>query len=247
MTVKKMMFDEKIALNYDNDIASMYDPEVLNSTVDFLESLAGNGMALEFGIGTGRVALPLSQRGIPVHGIDNSEPMLNQLQNKTGAERIGVTLGDFANKRVSGNFRLVYLVFNTIMNLTTQDDQVACFENAAAHLEPGGYFLIEVGVPNLRRLPPGERVRAFDISQSHFGFDEYTDYTGQILYSHHYWTASGNLRTSSIPFRYVWPSELDLMARLANIDLHERWADWTYQPFKDESDSHVSVWKKIDE
>jgi hypothetical protein len=130
------------------------------------------------------------------------------------------------------------------MNLTTQDEQVACFENAAAHLEPGWYFVVEVGVPDLRRIPPGERVRAFNISQSRFGFDEYTDFVGQIVYSHHYWTDSGNLRAFSAPFRYVWPSELDLMARLANLTLHERWAGWTREPFTDKSESHVSVWQK---
>ena len=212
--------------------------------MDFLEALAGDGAALEFGIGTGRIALPLSARSVPVHGIDISEPMLKQLQSKPGAEQIGVTIGDFAKKRVRGTFRLVYLVFNTIMNLTTQDEQVACFENAAAHLEPGGCFVIEVVVPDLRRLPPGERVRAFNISQSRFGFDEYTDFTGQIVYSHHYWTDAGNLRSFSAPFRFVWPSELDLMARIANMTLHERWAGWRREPFTEESDSHVSVWKK---
>jgi SAM-dependent methyltransferase len=242
--VKKVMFDEQVALSYDEDAGSMYRSEVLNPTVDFLEALAGDGAALEFGIGTGRIALPLSARGVPVHGIDISEPMLKQLQSKPGAEQIGLTIGDFAKTRVRGTFRLVYLVFNTIMNLTTQDEQVACFENAAAHLEPGGCFVIEVGVPALRRLPPGERVRAFNISQSRFGFDEYTDFTGQIVYSHHYWTDSGNLRVFSAPFRFVWPSELDLMARLANMTVYERWAGWTREPFTDKSESHVSVWKK---
>ena len=238
------MFDEQVALSYDDDVDSMYQPEVLAPTVDFLAALAGNGTALEFGIGTGRIALPLSARGVPVHGIDNSEPMLKQLQSKPGAERIGITVGDFAKTRIRGTFRLVYLVFNTIMNLTTQDEQVTCFENAAAHLEPGGYFVIEVGVPDLRRLPPGERVRAFAISHSRFGFDEYTDFTNQIVYSHHFWTVSSNLRTFSAPFRFVWPSELDLMGRLAKMTLHERWAGWVREPFTDESKSHVSVWKR---
>lgn len=242
--MKKVMFDEQVSLSYDNDIDSMYQPEVLDPTVDILAALAGNGTALEFGIGTGRIALPLSARGVPVHGIDNSEPMLKQLQSKPGAERIEITVGDFAKTRIRSTFRLVYLVFNTIMNLTTQEEQVACFENAAAHLEPGGYFVIEVGVPDLRRLPPGERVRAFTISQSRFGFDEYTDFTCQIVYSHHYWTDSGDLRTFSVPFRFVWPSELDLMARLAKMTLHERWAGWAREPFTDDSRSHVSVWKK---
>ena len=242
--MKKVQFDEQIAPRYDEDSSVMYRPDVLDPTVDFLEELAGDGAALEFGIGTGRVALPLSARGVPVHGIDISEPMLEQLRSKPGSEQIGITIGDFAVTRVYGAFRLVYLVYNTIMNLTTQDQQVACFQNAAAHLEPGGGFVIEVGVPDLRRVPPGERVRAFDIGRTHFGFDEYTDFAGQILYSHHYWADDGQLRTFSAPFRWVWPAELDLMARLAGMTLRERWAGWTREPFTDESASHVSVWEK---
>jgi SAM-dependent methyltransferase len=241
----KAQFNDQIAAHYDEDAKSMYRSNVLGPTVDFLAELVGDGAALEFGIGTGRVALPLSARGVPVHGIDISEPMLEQLRSKPGSEQIGITGGDFASTRVPGAFRLVYLVYNTIMNLTTQDEQVACFANAAAHLEPGGCFVIEVGVPNLRRVPPGERVRAFNIGQTHFGFDEYTDFTGQVLYSHHYWTDNGKLRTFSAPFRWVWPAELDLMARLAGMTLRERWAGWTREPFSDESASHVSVWEKL--
>ena len=160
----KVQFDEQIAARYDEDVGSMYRPDVLDPMVDFLAELAGDGAALEFGIGTGRVALPLSGRGVPVHGIDISEPMLEQLRSKPGSDQIGITIGDFARTRVAGTFRLAYLVLNTITNLTTQDEQVACFENAAAHLEPGGCFVIEVGVPDLRRVPPGERVRAFTSS-----------------------------------------------------------------------------------
>jgi SAM-dependent methyltransferase len=224
----------------------MFRPEVLGPAVDVLAALAGDGAALELGIGTGRVALPLSGRGISVHGIDISEPMLEELRRKPGAERIAVTAGDFASTRVEGTFRLAYLVFNTITNLTTQEEQVACFRNAAAHLAPEGCFVIEVGIPDLRRLPPGERVRAFDVRRTHLGFDEYTDFTGQILYSHHYWPGDGRLRTFSAPFRYVWPSELDLMAQLAGMTLRERWAGWTREPFSDESTSHVSVWEKAE-
>jgi SAM-dependent methyltransferase len=241
----KVWFDEQIAPRYDEDSRAMYRPDVLEPTVSFLEELAGGGAALEFGIGTGRVALPLSARGVPVQGIDISEPMLEQLRSKPGSEQIGITNGDFAVTRVHGTFRLVYLVYNTIMNLTTQEQQVACFENAAAHLEPGGCFVIEVGVPNLRRLPPGERMLVFDIGQTHFGFDEYTDFAGQIVYSHHYWADHGKLCTFSAPYRWVWPAELDLMARLAGLTLRERWAGWTRKPFTDESDSHVSVWEKL--
>jgi len=244
--VAKVWFDEQLAAHYDESSVHMYRPEVLEPAVDFLEQLAGDGAALEFGVGTGRLALPLSGRGVPVHGIDISEPMLEQLRRKPGAQRIGLMAGDFATARVEGSFRLAYLAFNTITNLTTQEEQVACFRNAAAHLERGGCFVIEVFVPALRRLPPGERIRAFDVSRTHLGFDEYTDFAGQILYSHHYWKEGDALRTFAAPYRYVWPSELDLMARLAGMTLRERWAGWSREPFTDESPSHVSVWEKAE-
>ncbi len=240
----KVHFDEEIAARYDETSAHQYRPEVLDPTVDFLEALAGDGAALEFGVGTGRVALPLSERGVPVHGIDISEAMLEELRRKPGAGRVATTAGDFATTRVDGTFRLAYLVFNTITNLITQDEQVACFQNAAAHLEAGGHFVIELFVPELRRVPPGERLRAFDVGRTHLGFDEYTDFVAQILSSHHYWIEDGKLRTFSAPYRYVWPAELDLMARLAGMTLCERWADWSREPFTDESNSHVSVWEK---
>ena len=246
VSVAKVRFDEQIAEHYDETSVYMYRPEVLDPAVDFLEKLARDGAALEFGVGTGRLALPLSGRGVTVHGIDVSEPMLEQLRRKAGSEQIGLTAGDFATTRVEGTFRLAYLVFNAITNLTTQDEQVACFRNAATHLEPGGCFVIEVFVPAVRRVPPGERVRAFDVGRTHLGFDEYTDFAGQILYSHHYWIEDGELRTFSAPYRYVWPSELDLMARLAGMTLRERWAGWTREPFTDESTSHVSVWEKTE-
>jgi SAM-dependent methyltransferase len=237
-------FDEEIAAHYDESSLDMYRPEVLGPAIDFLAELAGKGAALELGVGTGRVALPLSARGVPVHGIDVSEPMLEQLRAKPGSDRISVTIGDFATTRVDRSFRVAYLVFNTITNLTTQDEQVACFQNAAEHLEPGGCFVIEVFVPQLRRLPPGERIRAFEMRRTHLGFDEYTDFVGQILHSHHYWIRGGELRTFSAPYRYVWPAELDLMARLAGMTLRERWAGWAREPFTDESAAHVSVWQK---
>jgi SAM-dependent methyltransferase len=246
VSVAKVRFDEQIATRYDETSLHMYRPEVLDSAVGFLEELAGDGAALEFGIGTGRVALLLSGRGVPVHGIDISEPMLEQLRRKPGSEKIAVTVGDFAKTRVDASFRLAYLVFNTITNLTTQDEQVACFRNAAAHLEPGGRFVIEVFVPELRRVPPGERVRAFDVRPTHLAFDEYTDFAAQVLYSHHYWIDDGGVRTFSAPYRYVWPAELDLMARLAGMTLRERWAGWTREAFTGESSSHVSVWEKTE-
>jgi SAM-dependent methyltransferase len=236
-------FGERVAERYDESSADMFEPAVVDPAVDFLAELAGSGAALELGIGTGRLALPLAQRGIRVHGIDLSEAMVARLRTKPGAEDIEVTIGDFATTRVEGTFSLAYLVFNTIMNLTTQDEQVACFENVAAHLEPGGCFVIEVGVPALQRLPPGETVRAFDISATHLGFDEY-DVVSQGLISHHYSVVDGKLELHSVPFRYVWPSELDLMARLAGMGLRERWSGWKREPFTSESRKHVSVWEK---
>jgi SAM-dependent methyltransferase len=191
------------------------------------------------------VALPLSQRGIPVHGLDISEPMVARLREKAGADAITTTIGDFATTRVTGGpFRLVYLVFNTIGNLLTQEEQVSTFRNAAAHLVPGGCFVVELGVPNLRQLPPGETRIMFDASPNHVGFDEYTDFAAQIAWSHHFWDIDGRAEKWSGAFRYMWPSELDLMAQLAGLELRERWADWSRAPFTGESPSHVSVWTK---
>jgi SAM-dependent methyltransferase len=236
-------FGEDVARGYDESTAGMFQPAVVEPAVDLLADLAGRGAALELGIGTGRMALPLARRGVRVHGIDLSEAMVARLRAKPGAERIGVTVGDFATTTVDGSFSVAYLVFNTIMNLTTQDEQVACFRNVAAHLEPGGSFVIEVVVPALRRLPAGETVRAFTVTPAHLGFEEY-DVVTQVALSHHYWVVDGQLETFSAPFRYVWPSELDLMARLAGMSLRERWRDWTRQPFTSDCTSHVSVWEK---
>jgi len=233
-------FGDEVAATYDED-GPMFSPETLDPTVDFLASLGGEGGALEFGIGTGRVALPLAQRGVRVHGIDLSEAMVARMRAKPGAEQIGATIGNFATTRLDRTFSLVYLVFNTICNLTTQDDQVACFRNAAHHLEPGGHFVIEVFTPDLQRLPPGERFHPFTVSAEHIGLDEY-DVAGQGVVSHHLWPEGGAWRMSSIPFRYVWPAELDLMARLAGMPLRERWQDWDRAPFTSESRKHVSVW-----
>jgi SAM-dependent methyltransferase len=232
-------FGEQVAARYDDSTQPMSDTEV----VDFLAGLAGDGAALELGIGTGRIALPLSARGVPVHGIDLSAAMLARLRAKPGADRIVVTEGDFADTRLDRTFRLGYLVFNTIMNLTSQDAQVACFRTMAAHLEPGGCFVIEVMVPDLRRLPPGETVRPFQLDADHLGFDEY-DVAGQGLTSHHFFRqADGGWQRNSIPFRYVWPAELDLMAALAGLRLRERWDGWRRAPFTSESRQHVSVWE----
>jgi SAM-dependent methyltransferase len=236
-------FGERVAARYDESSAEMFEPAVVDPAVDLLAELAGDGAALELGIGTGRIALPLARRGVPVHGIDLSAAMVARLRAKPGADQIGVTIGDFATTTVDRRFSVAYLVFNTIGNLTSQDEQVACFQNAAAHLEPGGCFVIEVGVPQLQRLPPGETVRAFALTPTHLGFDEY-DLVSQGLVSHHYRVVDGRLALDSLPLRYVWPSELDLMARLAGMRLRERWGGWRREPFTGESTKHVSVWEK---
>jgi SAM-dependent methyltransferase len=199
--------------------------------------------ALELAIGTGRVALPLSARGVCVRGIELSQAMAAQLRAKPGADAIDVTIGDMTTTRVEGSFRLVYLVYNTIENLVTQDAQVDCFRNAAAHLEPGGRFVIEVEVPQLRRLPPGDAARVFDLSADHLGVDE-LDVVAQRGISHHYWHDGDRVRVFSMPWRYAWPAELDLMARIAGMTLRERWGDWDRTPFTSESTKHVSVWEK---
>jgi len=235
-------FGEDVAARYDEATGDMFVPAVVEPAVDLLAGLAGDGAALELGIGTGRIALPLARRGVPVHGIDLSGAMVARLRAKPGGAEIPVAIGDFATTRVEGSFRLAYLVFNTINNLTTQDEQVACFRNVAAHLEPGGCFVIEVGVPQLQRLPPGETFHAFDVSPAHVGFDEY-DVATQGLVSHHYSIVDGRLDVVSMPFRYVWPAELDLMARLAGMRLRDRFADWDRVPFTSESRKHVSVWQ----
>jgi SAM-dependent methyltransferase len=233
-------FAGRIAETYDGDGETERHGAV-GPVVDFLEPFAGAG-ALELGIGTGRIALPLGARGVRVEGIDLSPDMVAQLRRKPGGADLPVAIGDFATTRVDGRFALVYLVFNTIMNLTSQDAQVACFRNAAAHLEPGGRFVIEVGVPDLQRLPRGEVFRPFTVRPDHLGIDEY-DVLGQGLVSHHY-SIDGDrvVETISMPFRYVWPSELDLMARLAGMTLSERWGGWQRESFTAESESHVSVW-----
>ncbi|MEK6276323.1 MAG: class I SAM-dependent methyltransferase [Actinomycetota bacterium] len=236
-------FGERVAASYDESSAEMFDPTVVGPAVDFLVELAGSGRALELGIGTGRIALPLAQRGVPVHGIDVSRAMVAKLRAKPGGEDIDVTIGDFATTTVEGMFSVAYLVFNTIMNLTTQAAQVACFRNVAAHLEPGGCFVIEVGIPALQQLPPGETILANYVSETRWGFDEY-DVATQGLTSHHFRSVDGLVERNSVPFRYAWPSELDLMAELAGMTLCERWSGWKREPFTSDSRKHVSVWEK---
>jgi SAM-dependent methyltransferase len=234
-------FGEAVASRYDEDTQDLATAEALDPVVDLLAELAGDGAALELGIGTGRIALPLARRGVPVHGIDLSPEMVRRLRAKPGADEIGITLGDFATAHVDRRFRVAYLVFNTIMNLTTQEEQVACFRNVAAHLEPGGSFVLEVQVPDLQRLPFGEMFRPFDVSEGHLGFDEY-EVVGQRLVSHHFTKRGDGWERISVPFRYVWPAELDLMAQLAGLRLSGRWAGWQREPFTATSESHVSVW-----
>ena len=235
-------FDERVAARYDESAAEMFDSAVVDPVIDLLVELAGSGRALELGIGTGRIALPLAQRGVPVHGIELSKAMVATLRAKPGGEDIGVTIGDFATAAVDGTFSVAYLVFNTILNLTTQAAQVACFRNVAAHLEPGGCFVIEVGVPGLQLLPPGETIRAFHVSETRWGFDEY-DVAIQGLTSHHFEIVEGRVERLSVPFRYAWPSELDLMAQLAGMRLRERWSGWKREPYTSDSRKHVSVWE----
>jgi SAM-dependent methyltransferase len=238
-------FGEQVAATYDDDEDDRFAAATLDQTAGFLAGLAGGGRALELAIGTGRVALPLARRGVPVHGIDMSQAMVARLRAKPGGDAIGVTIGDFARTRVEGTFSLVYLVFNTIENLTTQDAQVACFRNVGAHLQPGGCFVVEVGVPGLRLLPPGQTVVPFQVSDTRWGFDRY-DTATQAMSSNYFVLTGGDgaAQFSSMPFRYVWPAELDLMAQMAGLRLRERWEGWAREPFTHESRQHVSVWEK---
>ncbi len=236
-------FDEPVAARYDDGLGDMGAPQVVERTVDRLVELADGGPVLEFAIGTGRVALPLAARGLEVHGLELSPAMVARLREKPGGADLPVTLGDMATTRLARSFRLVVLVFNTIMNLTSQPAQVACFRNAAAHLTPGGRFVVEVSVPQLRRLPPGQTVHPFRIEPGRIGFDEY-DVATQGMVSHHMTVTEGTGRYRAIPFRYVWPAELDLMAQLAGMRLVHRWAGWQREPFTADSPSHVSVWQK---
>ncbi|WP_327004044.1 class I SAM-dependent methyltransferase [Dactylosporangium sp. NBC_01737] len=236
-------FGERVAARYDESSREMADPAVVQPAVDTLAELADGGRALELGIGTGRIALPLSARGVPVHGIDLSRAMVARLKEKPGGDAIGVTIGDFATARVDAAFSVAYLVFNTIMNLTTQAAQVACFRNVAAHLQPGGRFVVEVMMPDLRRLPPGQDVVPFHVSKTRWAYDLY-DVATQSMSSNYVEVAGGRGGFRSIPFRYVWPAELDLMAQMAGLHLQHRWSGWQREPFTSDSAQHVSVWEK---
>ena len=219
----------------------MWDPALLDATAEFLAGLAHGGRALEFGIGTGRVAFPLSERGIEVHGIDISAGMIEQLRRKPGSEAIEATVGDFATTTVAGDFSLVYVVYNSISNLLEQSEWVETFRNASRHLRPGGVFAMELDVIDLRRFPPGAAVLPFDLSPNHVGFDT-LDVVNQQGVSHHYVVVDGRGGHVESPFRYAWPAELDLMAEIAGMRLRERWADWDRALFTSESRKHISVW-----
>ena len=236
-------FGERVASVYDEHAAAMFDPAVVTPAVDLLAGLAGRGAALELGIGTGRVALPLAGRGVRVAGIDSSEAMVARLRAKPGGRDVEVAIGDLATARVGGEFSLVYLVFNTIFNLVTQDAQVACFENAAAHLGRGGRFVIETTVPDLQNLPVGQTIIPFRADPGGISFDVY-DVVTQRFSSQHFVFADGRVEAYPVEFRYAWPAELDLMARLAGLRLRDRWAGWRREPFTSLSRAHVSVYEK---
>jgi ubiquinone/menaquinone biosynthesis C-methylase UbiE len=236
-------FGERVAAVYDAHSATMFDPAVLEPAVETLAELAGDGAALEFAIGTGRIALPLAQRGVPVKGIDSSQAMLDQLRGKPGAAQVEASVGDMAATRVPGEFSLVYLVFNTIFNLVTQEGQVACFENAARHLDRGGRFVIEARVPELQRLPLGQTVLPWRADADGMSFYVYDTVT-QRLGGQHYNFVDGRVEPSPIELRYAWPAELDLMARIAGLELQDRWANFRREAFTHLSPAHVSVYVK---
>ena len=235
-------FGEEVAAHFDDVYDWQAEAAVVEPMVDFIAELARDGRALELAIGTGRIGLLLARRGVPVHGIELSRAMVARLREKPGSEAVEVTIGDMATTTVPGTFSVAYLVANTIGNLTTQEAQVACFQNVAAHLEPGGCFVIEMIVPDLQWLPPGERTRTFAFSEDHVGVDEF-DVANQRLTSHHWTLRDGTWHYSSLPFRYTWPAELDLMAQIAGMRVRERWGGWRREPFTSDSRKHVSVWE----
>jgi SAM-dependent methyltransferase len=243
VTEDEGFFGERAASVYDEHLGDMADPAVVGPVVEKLAALAGDGRALEFAIGTGRIALPLAERGVPVSGIDSSEAMVARLRAKPGGGDIDVTIGDMATTRVEGEFALVYLVFNTIFNLVTQDAQVACFENAAAHLRSGGRFVIETNVPELQGLPLGQTVIPFRAEPGGISFDVY-DVVTQRFSSQHFHFTDGGVEAYPVELRYAWPAELDLMARIAGLRLESRDAGWQQEPFTHLSRAHVSVYMK---
>ncbi len=243
--VSSDVWDEETAAAYDEEAADMFAPEVVDPAVEFLARLAGSGPALEFAIGTGRIGIPLMRHGVPVTGVELSVPMVSRLRAKVSEADLPVVVGDMATARVAGEFSLVFLLWNSISNLRTQEEQVECFRNAARHLAPGGRFVIELFVPPLRRLPPGQVAVPFDVSEAHTGFDTF-DIARQGCNSHHYTLQpDGTMRHDVGHFRYIWPAECDLMARLAGMELDDRFEDWDGKPFNSESEKHISVWHKV--
>jgi SAM-dependent methyltransferase len=239
-----IVWGKDIAEVYDSTYAALAEPAVVDPMVDLLAELVGDGAALEFAIGTGRIALPLSARGVPVRGIELSPQMVEQFSGKPGADAVPVTIGDMATTRLSESFDLVYVVANSIMNLTTQEEQVAVFSNAAAHLGVGGQFLIELIVPQLRRVPPSEVARVFRLDSDHVGIETFDDLVGQVAWSHHWIEVDGRLVRHSAPYRYIWPSELLLMAKMSGFELQDRWGDWDRSPFTSDSAKQVTVFVK---
>jgi SAM-dependent methyltransferase len=238
------LWDAETAREYDASSAFMFDPAVLDPAVSFLADLAGTGPVLELAVGTGRVAVPLRERGLAVSGIELSEPMVAELRRRADETMLPVVVGDMATTTVPGEFSLVYVVWNSIGNLRTQEEQVACFRNAAAHLVPGGRFVIELFVPGIRRFPPGQAGVPFHVGDTHVGIDTY-DLTTQQGTSHHFRRhPDGTADYGASNFRYIWPAECDLMAQLAGLTLEARYAGWDRGPFTSDSESHVSVWRK---
>jgi len=240
---QEQIWDSEAARRYDTPGTGMFAPDVLGPTVDRLARLADGGPALEFAIGTGRVAVPLAERGVPVTGIELSAPMVERLRTKADEATIPVIIGDMATTAAPGEYSLVYLVYNTISNLLTQEEQVQCFRNAARHLRPGGRFVIELGVPDLRRLPPGRKATVWHTEDGYIGLDTYDTLNQQLVSHHFHYDESGQARLYRSPHRYIWPSELDLMGRLAGFELESRHADWLGSEFTAESTSHVSVYR----
>ena len=238
------IWDESEASRYDESSSEMFEPDVLGPTVNLLAELASGGAALEFAIGTGRVAVPLRAQGVSVSGIDLSEAMVRQLRLKATEEELPVVVGDMTVARMPGSFALVYLVFNGLSNLQTQQEQVECFVNAARHLAPGGRFLVELWVPALSRLAPGETSILFDVTEAHVGFDTYDTVTQKCASRHFSLDADGSYRSDIGHFRYAWPSECDLMAQLAGLMFEARFGDWDRRAFTSSSDKHVSVWRR---
>jgi SAM-dependent methyltransferase len=241
-----VVWGPELAEAYDAINARLFDATVLQPTVDCLVDLSRGGPVLEFAVGTGRVALPLSAQGIRVCGIELSPHMTERMHEKPGADKLEVAVGDMKSTRVPGAFKLVYLVRNTIMNVTTQSEQLEVFANAAGHLEPGGCFVVEVIVPQLQRVPRGEVGRVFALEPDHVGIETFDDLVGQVAWSHHWFDFEGRLLRHSAPYRYVWPSELDLMAKIAGLQLRDRWAGWDRAPFSSDSTDQIAVFEKPD-